>query len=376
MQFQNAVSKCSIECTQSNAHNHFQFLIESIAHMTLSKDYEVPVRAWLNTDDNMTEKCRGLERDSLRNELTTIDRREKDNQFKHLDEDARFDKYRTEIQIERLLEKLLSANRNGIFKPEYTKHGLERGLVGEESSRQGERLKAANATLNADWNPINNPIAGARKKEELRAAHALVLANPIYDDEKYNGILVATTKADSIVLDFHCFELIVSVQASYNLPAFEGCTISFYIFFTSRDASINGVEWAAFLSSRSGYIFISEDVRQHTPGRPVLRHTEESPLYRHNIESDGSIITPKQMKDELGFKVETLFTSKFMINARDVEDALQRKFQHLPLGCRLWRRPDAGAKFAIPDGKVHSVGIVYSDQILPLIEQGMIEVCH
>jgi hypothetical protein len=81
------------------------------------------------------------------------------------------------------------------------------------------------------------------------------------------------------------------------------------------------------------------------------------------------------MKDELGFKVETLFTSKFKISARDVEDALQKKFQYLPLGCRLCRRPDAGAKYEKPDGKVHSVGIVYSDQILPLIEQGMIKVC-
>ena len=76
-----------------------------------------------------------------------------------------------------------------------------------------------------------------------------------------------------------------------------------------------------------------------------MQHTEESSLYRHNIESDGSIITAKQMKDELGFKVETLFTSKFKINARDVEGALQRKFQDLPLGRRLWRRPDAGAKY-------------------------------
>ena len=81
------------------------------------------------------------------------------------------------------------------------------------------------------------------------------------------------------------------------------------------------------------------------------------------------------MRDQLGFKVETLFTSSLKINARDVEDALQLRFQHLPLGCRLWRRPDAGAKFEEPDGKVHSVGIVYSDQILPLIEQGMIKVC-
>jgi len=90
--------------------------------------------------------------------------------------------------------------------------------------------------------------------------------------------------------------LIVSVHASYNLPSrtsfkLEGCTISFYIFYTACDASINGVEWAAFLTSRSGYYFDRDGVRQHTPGRPVLRHTEESPLYRHDIESDGSIIT-------------------------------------------------------------------------------------
>ena len=30
------------------------------------------------------------------------------------------------------------------------------------------------------------------------------------------------------------------------------------------------------------------------------------------------------------------------VNARDVEDALQKKFQILPLGCRLWRCVDSG----------------------------------
>jgi len=118
----------------------------------------------------------------------------------------------------------------------------------------------------------------------------------------------------------------------------------FLLFYTARDASINGVEWAAFLTLRSGYYFDRDGVRQHTPGRPVLRHTEESPaLYRHDIESEGSIVTKGQMKDELGFKVETLFTSKLKINARDVEDALQLRFQGLPLGCRLWCRPNVGA---------------------------------
>ena len=80
-----------------------------------------------------------------------------------------------------------------------------------------------------------------------------------------------------------------------------------------------------------------------------------------------------QMIHDLGFKVETSFTSKLKVNARDVEDALQLRFQGLPLGCRLWRRPDAGAKFEISDEKVHSVGIAYSYQIVPLIKQGLIK---
>ena len=34
----------------------------------------------------------------------------------------------------------------------------------------------------------------------------------------------------------------------------------------------------------------------------------------------------------------------------------------MPLGCRLWRRPDVGANFEIPEKdleKVHSVGIAF-----------------
>ena len=116
--------------------------------MTLSSIYGDVVRAWLSTNNNMTEECR------------TIDRREKDQRFPDLDEDARLDKCRTEKQIEHLLAKLLRTNRNGIIRPEKTNHGLEQGLVGGVNSDQGERLKAANATHNAYWNPANNAING------------------------------------------------------------------------------------------------------------------------------------------------------------------------------------------------------------------------
>jgi hypothetical protein len=44
------------------------------------------------------------------------------------------------------------------------------GLVGGETSHQGERLNASNATHNPANNAINNPIASARIKEKNRIA--------------------------------------------------------------------------------------------------------------------------------------------------------------------------------------------------------------
>ena len=140
--------------------------------MTLSSIYGDVVRAWLSTNNNMTEECR------------TIDRREKDQKFKNLDKDARLKKYRNGKQIENLLKGLLLANRNGLIQPEKTKHGLEQGVVGEETSCQGERLKTANAShnpingpiSNPKYNPINNPKYRKRKQDECRTAHVLELS--------------------------------------------------------------------------------------------------------------------------------------------------------------------------------------------------------
>jgi len=341
MQFQNAVSKCSIECTQSNAHNHFQFLIESIAHMTLSKDYEVPVRAWLNTDDNMTEECSGQERQGIKNELTTIDRREKDNQFKHLDEDARFDKYRTEFQIERLLKNLLLANRNGIFKPEYTKHGLERGLVGEESSRQGERLKASNATLNADWNPINNPlnnpIAGARIKEANRVANVEFFRTKFPDQTES---LVTPEQAEvhrQRILDTKFPQLgDLSIQDYLRTHPNAGL----YVGMTGQVLENEDLRWLTIRGRpmKAGEVYVG---RSSQKNRPSI------------LKSDGNSITMKEARDKYGFRSFVVYESPIKTNVCSVEDALQNFLQHkfiddghtgLRLGRRFWRHVAMGPK--------------------------------
>ena len=80
--------------------------------------------------------------------------------------------------------------------------------------------------------------------------------------------------------------------------------------------------------------------------------------------ADGSVITQKeaQAEDQLGFKVVELYSSTLKINARRVEDALQQRHQHLPLGTRLWRCNDKGSKFdqAKDAGKVHKVFLTFS----------------
>ena len=58
---------------------------------------------------------------------------------------------------------------------------------------------------------------------------------------------------------------------------------------------------------------------------------------------------------EVGFIFFEVYSSTLMINARYVEAALQMRYQHLPLGLRLWRHPDKGKKYDTEiDGKLHS----------------------
>mgnify|MGYP006099922609 CR=1 FL=1 len=110
--------------------------------MTLGSIHRQAVQDWLATRGNMKVECIGLERDSFANQITILDRKDIDENFTDLDEDAtRWDKYRVEDQIETRLDGLLRKNRNGLVQPEKTNTAYEPGLVGGETSRQGKRRK-------------------------------------------------------------------------------------------------------------------------------------------------------------------------------------------------------------------------------------------
>ena len=59
----------------------------------------------------------------------------------------------------------------------------------------------------------------------------------------------------------------------------------------------------------------------------------------------------------------------------DVEAALQKRYQHLPLGLRLWRCVDMGHKYDKEvDGKVHKVFITSSPRVAQMLAERKIKV--
>ena len=78
----------------------------------------------------------------------------------------------------------------------------------------------------------------------------------------------------------------------------------------------------------------------------------------------GATIAMKDAKNLLGFTFFEVYSSTLKTNVRYVEAALQMRYQHLPLGLRLWRHPDKGKKFDTKvDGKLHKVFIACSPRV-------------
>ena len=103
---------------------------------------------------------------------------------------------------------------------------------------------------------------------------------------------------------------------------------------------LNGL---GFLSSQGGSFTDREDKRQPKPGRPVLQHTKKSPFYMHASNFDRIMISAKQMRDQLGFKVE-----KFVHFV--TPDQCLWCWRRLTVEVlRFWRHPNAGAKYEEPD---------------------------
>mmetsp|Transcript_3033 Transcript_3033/g.3448 ORF Transcript_3033/g.3448 Transcript_3033/m.3448 type:complete len:112 (-) Transcript_3033:173-508(-) len=65
-----------------------------------------------------------------------------------------------------------------------------------------------------------------------------------------------------------------------------------------------------------------------------LRQKKNRPVLLY---PDGSVIGQKDLIKGFGFQAITLYRNALKINASRVEDFLQTRYNHLPLGMRLWR---------------------------------------
>ena len=92
--------------------------------------------------------------------------------------------------------------------------------------------------------------------------------------------------------------------------------------------------------------------------------------------ANGSTITTKQMKSSmLDFKVTELYKSSLITNARNVEDAIQRRLQPLELGSqRLHRHFGKGQRYANKLGlaRCHRVFLTTSAQVPDLLKNEII----
>ena len=307
--------------------------------MTRSRTYSDLVKAWLAIPGNFL--CEGQARIDLRHQLATLDRIEIDQKYPNLGEDARWNKCRDDVQIERLLKHLLSENRNGIIQPEKTNHGLKRGLVGEENASQGKRLKARNARHNAINgpinNPINNPIYGARTKANNRNARDDFFRE---NNPEQAELLVTREQVKVLlqrILDTNFPELDnLSIQDFLRMNPNAGL----YVGMTGQILELEDLRW---LSKRGRTLKAGEvyDRRETKKNRPSI------------LKSDDTTIKMKEARDIYGFKSFVVYESPIKTNVCYVEDALQEFLQHkfndngrdgLILGRRFWRHVAMGDK--------------------------------
>jgi hypothetical protein len=96
---------------------------------------------------------------------------------------------------------------------------------------------------------------------------------------------------------------------------------------------------------------------------------------QRNTENGVQPFSMKEARDDYGFKAETLSFNLWKTNTTDLEDRLQGKYQHLPLGRRCWRwvaMGDHGFGQVIP--AAHQTFIAYSWEVAALIRAGEIVV--
>ena len=237
----------------------------------------------------------------------------------------------------------LVSSKRQIICPQRTKKNLKRKDVGDNSSKSREEMKVTSSRSN----PLNNPKTAKKMKTARREAavswHNEHAKTPALSDDKIYEVvnsIVTTTK----IGDLGTLESLCKSDT-------EDVNFTFYVGETMRQLPLEDLRWITARGANLPEGMIYEGQRN----RPVL------------LWNDGRNITEKQARSE-GFESQIVFESAYLIDASRVEDAIQARFQHLPLGThRLWRHVAMGRssnKNDVVEQQVYKVFLTYSTSVV------------
>lgn len=236
-----------------------------------------------------------------------------------------------------------------------------------EARKYGPRRRALNAIHNPRWNPVNNPVNNKKRQMEAEEVARECLKDrgvtplmPFQAAEKAKDIMNSpvdgVTGKDVSLADYLQCEKVWSPGVD-EPPAF-------YVGYTACAVRHEALR---FLTERGQELQLEDGsyTRTGRRNRPVLLHANDD------------VITQTQAVEDLGFEFFVVYHSNIQMNARAVEAAIQHLYQEpLPLGQRLWRKPDKGAKYSLKvDPKVvHQVFITTSPLVTRMIREGQLKV--
>eukprot|EP00324_Dicrateria_rotunda_P011324 CAMPEP_0206174652 /NCGR_PEP_ID=MMETSP1474-20131121/52699_1 /ASSEMBLY_ACC=CAM_ASM_001110 /TAXON_ID=97495 /ORGANISM="Imantonia sp., Strain RCC918" /LENGTH=297 /DNA_ID=CAMNT_0053584359 /DNA_START=89 /DNA_END=979 /DNA_ORIENTATION=- len=249
----------------------------------------------------------------------------------------------------------LRVSFKGVYRKDHQPAGTSRDPEGKSKER------------NDHHNQIWGPISSAKVQERARLENEARIANMA----KSEGILsesdaatlaeeISTTATGALLhgRTVTIEELVGIVHHEDGNPHKTNYNC-IYFGYTARHILD---EYLRFLTARgalrlddNGDIINGHDSRN----RPVL------------LWANGDTITMKQAEQQLGFRYIEIYASTLKLNARRVESALQQRFQYMPLGPRLWRGPDKGAKYDTPEDahKVHKVFVTFSTRVAQMLRE-------
>ena len=277
---------------------------------------------------------------------------------------------KTSAQANLAISRHLGKQR-GIIAPQYTKKNLKRKALGDPTSYSQEEVKKKNAISNPIriYNPINaakyNRINAAKynrinaaKLKAKRAAAAVIFHN-----EKANRAALTAEEVEAVVDKIIKSKVIGDSQSTLQYLANDDSTFTFYVGLTKQhDITHEDLRW---LTAR-GKNLPEGQTNHGGRNRPVL------------LWANGKNIKMKAAREELGFVSQVVFESAFLIDASRVEDEIQSRYQHLPLGQhRLWRcvaKGKASEKGDVTEKEVYKVFITYSMQVVEKLVQKIIKI--